>query len=69
MTIFDLLPEENIFQINQFLREEGFTPWTQEREQKKGHVQSKCSGLESARCFFCLSAPFPLAFRCFLCYN
>ena len=26
MTIFDLLSETNVFQINQFLKEEGFTP-------------------------------------------
>ena len=32
LTILDLLPNANVFQINQFLREEGFTPWTQERE-------------------------------------
>lgn len=32
LTILDLLPNANVFQINEFLREEGFTPWTQERE-------------------------------------
>ena len=35
LTILDLLPNANVFQINEFLREEGFTPWTQEREQKQ----------------------------------
>lgn len=44
MTIFDLLPEANVFQINQFLREEGFTPWTQEREQKKGASNQNAAG-------------------------
>lgn len=35
MTIFDLLPKANVFQINQFLREEGFTQWTQEHKLNK----------------------------------
>ena len=35
LTILDLLPDANVFQINAFLKEEGFTPWTQEREQKQ----------------------------------
>lgn len=35
LTILDLLPSANVFQINEFLREEGFTPWTQERELKQ----------------------------------
>ena len=30
-----VLPDANVFQINAFLKEEGFTPWTQEREQKQ----------------------------------
>ena len=34
MTIFDLLPNANVFQINQFFMEEGFTPCTQGRELK-----------------------------------
>lgn len=32
LTILELLPNANVFQINDFLKEEGFTPWTQERE-------------------------------------
>ena len=32
LTILELLPHANVFQINEFLKEEGFTPWTQERE-------------------------------------
>ena len=35
LTILDLLPDANVFQINAFLKEEGFTPWTQEREQNQ----------------------------------
>jgi hypothetical protein len=35
LTILDLLPNANVFQINAFLKEEGFTPWTQEREQNQ----------------------------------
>ena len=34
LTILELLPNANVFQINEFLKEEGFTPWTQERETK-----------------------------------
>ena len=44
MTIFDLLPTANVFQINQFLREEGFTPWTQERELKNKRQNKKAAG-------------------------
>ena len=36
LTILELLPDANVFQINEFLKEEGFTPWTQERELKQG---------------------------------
>jgi hypothetical protein len=32
LTILELLPNANVFQINEFLKEEGFTPWTQERD-------------------------------------
>jgi hypothetical protein len=32
LTILELMPDANVFQINEFLKEEGFTPWTQERE-------------------------------------
>ena len=32
LTILELLPNANVFQINDFLKEEGFTPWTQGRE-------------------------------------
>ena len=32
LTILELLPQANVFQINEFLKEEGYTPWTQERE-------------------------------------
>ena len=35
LIILELLPNANVFQINEFLKEEGFTPWTQEREQWK----------------------------------
>ena len=35
LTILELLPDANVFQINEFLKEEGFTPWTQERELKQ----------------------------------
>ncbi len=34
LTILELLTNANVFQINEFLKEEGFTPWTQERETK-----------------------------------
>ena len=34
LTILELLPNANVFQINDFLKEEGFTPWTQERDQR-----------------------------------
>ncbi len=44
MTIFDLLPTANVFQINQFLREEGFTPWTQERELKYKEQNNNAAG-------------------------
>ena len=41
MTTFDLLLTSNVFQINQFLRGEGFAPWTQERWMKnKGKNQN-----------------------------
>lgn len=39
LMIFALLPKANVFQINQMLREEGLTPWTQEREQKKRYAK------------------------------
>ena len=32
LTILELLPDANVFQINEFLKEEGLTPWTQERD-------------------------------------
>lgn len=35
MTILELMPDANVFQINEFLREEGFTPWTQERDLRR----------------------------------
>ena len=35
LTILELLPDANVFQINEFLKEEGFTPWTQERGLKQ----------------------------------
>ena len=44
MTIFDLLPNANVFQINQFLREEGFTPWTQERGLKSKEQDKNAAG-------------------------
>lgn len=34
ITILELMPKANVFQINDFLRDEGFTPWTQERDRK-----------------------------------
>ncbi len=30
--ILELMPDANVFQINDFLKEEGFTPWTQDRQ-------------------------------------
>lgn len=32
MTILELMPNANVFQINAFLKEEGYTPWTQDRQ-------------------------------------
>lgn len=32
MTILELMPDANVFQINAFLKEEGYTPWTQDRQ-------------------------------------
>ena len=32
ITILELMPDANVFQINEFLKEEGFTPWTQDRQ-------------------------------------
>ena len=32
ITILELMPDANVFQINDFLKEEGFTPWTQDRQ-------------------------------------
>ena len=32
LTILELMPDANVFQINDFLKEEGFTPWTQDRQ-------------------------------------
>ena len=34
LAILELIPNANVFQINDILKEEGFTPWTQERESK-----------------------------------
>ncbi len=44
LMIFALLPKANVFQINQMLREECLTPWTQEREQKKRNNRKKAVG-------------------------
>ena len=38
ITILELLPDANVFQINEFLKEEGFTPWTQERDIKQSKL-------------------------------
>lgn len=32
ITILELMPDANVFQINDFLKEAGFTPWTQDRQ-------------------------------------
>ena len=44
MTIFDLLPEANVFQINECLMAEGFKPWTQERESTKRLAKKSAAG-------------------------
>ncbi|WP_295093522.1 helix-turn-helix transcriptional regulator [Ruminococcus sp.] len=41
LTILDLLPEANVFQINDLLRAEGFTPWTRENEEPKRKARKK----------------------------
>ena len=38
LTILELMPEANVFQINDFLRNEGLSPWTQEREFKQNEA-------------------------------
>ncbi len=42
LMIFSILPDATIFQINQFLINEGFTPWTRERKQPKRNAM-KCA--------------------------
>lgn len=39
VTIIDLMPKANVFQINDLLRAEGFTPWTRECEDKKRYAK------------------------------
>ncbi len=44
MTIFELFPKPSVFLINECLIEEGFTPWTQERETTKRLAKKSAAG-------------------------
>lgn len=39
VTIFELMPKANVFQINELMKAEGFTPWTRECENKKRYAK------------------------------
>lgn len=39
VTIFELIEKPNVFQIDELLKAEGFTPWTREREEKKRYAK------------------------------
>lgn len=39
VTIFELMPKANVFQINELLKAEGFTPWTRDCEEKKRYAK------------------------------
>lgn len=39
VTIFELMPKANVFQINDLLKAEGFTPWTRDCEEKKRYAK------------------------------
>lgn len=39
VTIFELMPKVNVFQINELLKAEGFTPWTRDCEEKKRYAK------------------------------
>ena len=39
VTIFELMEKPNVFQINELLKAEGFTPWTRDREEKKRYAK------------------------------
>ena len=39
VTIFELMPKANVYQINDLLKAEGFTPWTRDREDKKRYAK------------------------------
>ena len=39
VTIFELMEKPNVFQINELLKAEGFTPWTRDSEEKKRYAK------------------------------
>lgn len=39
VTIFELMEKPNVFQINELLKAEGFTPWTRDCEEKKRYAK------------------------------
>ena len=39
LTIFELMPKANVFQINDLLKAEGFTPWTRDKEEHKRYAK------------------------------
>lgn len=41
LTILELLPKANVFQINDLLKAEGFAPWTRENEEPKRKANKK----------------------------
>ena len=43
LTIFDILPDANVFQINQFLKNENLTTWTKECECKKRRAKKNAA--------------------------
>ena len=47
VTIFELMPKANVFQINDLLKAEGFTPWTRDCEEKKRYANSTEHWLDS----------------------
>lgn len=39
VTIFELMEKPNVFQINDLLKAEGFTPWTRDCDEKKRYAK------------------------------
>lgn len=39
VTVFELMPKANVYQINDLLKAEGFTPWTRDCEEKKRYAK------------------------------